>query len=164
MNNIKQEILDSIYELVELKTAGLSENLTNKIKDEINSEFKLIKMYKCFYTGKIVTEDEVIWVGSVLPNVKIKVPCAPGYEQFRKKSIRLFHESERNCNTCKHLQRVKHDKNYAGFLFGNCAKGCDETNNHPYKHLKQYYKHMAFHPDDAMHMECYESRYIEDQE
>lgn len=94
-----------------------------------------MKTYKCYYTGKEISESEVIWVGSILPNVKVKLPCAPGYEPHRKESIKLFHESERNCNTCKHLQRVKHEKNSAGFLFGDCKKGCGENN--PYKHLKQ---------------------------
>lgn len=124
---------------------------------------KIVKRmtYKCHYTGKEVSEVEVIWTGAIIPNVKVRVPCAPGYEPYRKESIRLFDESEKNCNTCKNLERVKHKKNSAGFLFGNCKKNLDQQNNHPYKHRKQDYDCMIFHPQDWMGMNCYESRYEE---
>jgi hypothetical protein len=64
-----------------------------------------------------------------------------------------------NCNTCRHLCRVKHEKNSAGFLYGRCASSSSNLDAHPYNHLMQD-GIMAFHPDDLMGMPCYESRYL----
>lgn len=51
-------------------------------------------IYKCFYTGKEVSEEEVIWTGAYMPYVKMRIPCAPGYEPYRKASVRVFDEFE----------------------------------------------------------------------
>jgi hypothetical protein len=113
-------------------------------------------IYQCHWTGAWVRERDVIWTGSVVPGVKARYAAAPGFEDARQECVRLFHESERNCNTCNHLCRVFHNKNKAGFLYGTCNKG--RMDAHPYKHL-MVDGVMAFHPDDPMHMPCYESRY-----
>ncbi len=61
--------------------------------------------------------------------------------EARKLSVKNFNQVEKNCNTCKKLERVKHDKR-GGFLKGKCeAKGLH-----------------SFHPDDPMFMECWEER------
>jgi hypothetical protein len=114
--------------------------------------------YVCHWTGKTVSDDQVVWTGGVIPNVKARYPAAPGYEEARKESVRLFHESERNCNTCRYLSRVPHEKNKAGFLRGKCTNSERDLKEHPYRHLMNG-DVMAFHPDDPMHMPCYESRY-----
>jgi len=55
-----------------------------------------------------------------------------------------YHEAEQNCNMCKHLVRKPHPKSIDGFLHGSC----------PRKMLA----HIKFHPQDTMHMSCWEPR------
>lgn len=60
-----------------------------------------------------------------------------------KESKDEFDKLEANCNTCKYLERVKHEKCYAGFLKGKCKKTGEC---------------LVFHPQDPMGKECYEHR------
>ena len=64
-----------------------------------------------------------------------------------KESAQAYYEMEGNCNTCKHLQRVKHDKDQFGFMQGRCGAN-------PAGHMFV----MKFHPHDPMHMRCYQDR------
>ena len=68
----------------------------------------------------------------------------PEAKAAKRQNDQWFHESEANCNTCKLLERTKHEKRKDGFLLGNC------TNTE---------KTLMFHPDDPMHMPCYVSRW-----
>jgi hypothetical protein len=102
-------------------------------------------VYVCHWTGAYVKSKDVVWTGPVVPGVKFKHAAAPGYEDARKESVRSFNESEANCNTCKHLTRIKHEKCRFGFLQGTCNKKGDGSV-------------MKFHADDWMGMECYEAR------
>lgn len=117
-------------------------------------------VYECHYTRTIVKESEVIWVGAIIPNVKYKYACTAGYEPFRKESVKLFNESEQNCNTCKNLIRIKHKKSNSGLLYGKCSKHDITETNHPYQHLLDD-GIFSFSPNDYMGMNCYESRYNE---
>ena len=99
------------------------------------------EVHYCHYTGKPIPAGEEIVVGAIIPNVKAKYYVSD--IELHKRSKRLFDESEANCNTCKHLVRVKHDKCRSGFLYGKCAKDGAE---------------LMFHPDDPMHMACYQQR------
>lgn len=58
-----------------------------------------------------------------------------------------FHESDANCNTCKHLRRVASDKLGDGLMRGRCG-------HHPYGARFV----MVFAPDDWMGMRCWEAR------
>lgn len=107
------------------------------------------------YSGALVKASECIAFGPVIPGVKSKYFDAKGTECLHKESKRLFNETDANCNTCKHLRRIDHAKNTAGFLYGKCLSRIDES--HPYKHLEKDGV-MSFHPDDAMLMPCYEAR------
>jgi len=69
----------------------------------------------------------------------------PGYSN--KESASAFNASEANCNICKHLKRVAHEKDRAGFLYGHCG-------HNPFGNMFV----MKFHPSDPMHMRCWESR------
>lgn len=63
-----------------------------------------------------------------------------------KLSVKSFHENDVNCNTCKHLQRSKHDKDKFGTLVGSC-----QLRNKP----------ISFHPEDSMfptNRNCYDHR------
>ena len=54
-------------------------------------------------------------------------------------------DMDMNCNTCLDLERIKHDKDKLGFLYGKCKQ-------HQYENL------IKFHPDDYMGMRCYINR------
>lgn len=116
--------------------------------------------YQCDYTGRVTSEIEMH--GALVPGVKRKVPVSntPEARSARKASAVAFHAMDANCNTCKHLVRVPHEKNSAGFLYGKCsnASGCPDKS--PYA-SRQAGDVMLFHPDDWMGMPCYESRWEE---
>ena len=65
-----------------------------------------------------------------------------------KEEAQAFAESDGNCNTCKFLKRIKHDKDPHGFLYGHCE-------HNPFGHMFT----MKFHPKDPMHMRCYVPRW-----
>lgn len=101
------------------------------------------------YGTEMVLTSEGLFPATEVKWVKAYMPGAKG-GNWRHKShdtqgaIRAFHENDANCNTCKHLQRVKHEKCKFGFLEGRCiAHGMS----------------MRFHPDDPMLMPCYEPRW-----
>jgi len=107
---------------------------------------------KCLYGRNLIPIEESIKVGSF---------CGGPYSFFmhksrveeHKESRKLFDQNDRNCNTCIHLQRVKHKKEPTGFLTGICKS---TPINHPYKLRSD--GTMIFHPEDPMHMACYEPR------
>jgi len=99
-------------------------------------------LYTCQYTGLRVSREEAIFLGPCVPQVNGTYVCHPTALPFFKKSKRLFDESEANCNTCKHLVRVKHEPRKSGMLEGAC-----HTN-----------PKLLFHPDDFKGMNCYEQR------
>jgi hypothetical protein len=115
-------------------------------------------VYSCCFTGVKVTPDQAISIGATLPGVKAQYFMANTDEarEARKKSAILFHESERNCNTCSSLERVKHEKTPSGFLYGRCPT---VDSSHPYS-ARQRGDIILFHPDDPMHMPCYTSRWL----
>lgn len=116
-----------------------------------------ISVYLCRYTNAFVWADAAVVVGSMIAGANVRYVMAATDEAktaHRVSSI-FFHESEENCNTCMHLERVKHEKNSAGLLFGKCKK-IPATTSHQYP-LKNGV--MMFHPDDPMHMPCYTSRW-----
>lgn len=112
-------------------------------------------VYLDHYTKRPVVD--AIWVGATIPGVNAKYPIAPESKTLHKQQQIWFHEADRNCNTCKHLQRIKHPKNIAGFLYGRCTSDSPMHECSPYKLERD--GSMKFHPDDPMHMECYVSRW-----
>jgi len=99
-------------------------------------------LYTCQYTGLKVSREESIFLGPCVPQVNGTYVCHPTALPFFKKAKRNFDESEANCNTCKHLVRVKHEPRKDGMLRGEC----------------QTMPNLLFHPDDFMGMKCYEQR------
>ncbi len=101
----------------------------------------------CHFTG-LETEDP-IYVGPFIAGLDVRYVMANTEEAkaARKYSRRCFDEDEANCNTCKFLQRTKHDKRVDGRLLGIC-----QLSGQPIK----------FHPDDPMHMDCYVPRWKDD--
>lgn len=115
-----------------------------------------IAWYKCHAMHKPIPATEVIIYGSLIPNLNIQYYYHNSMKEYRKIQIREFNEFERNCNTCKHLIRVKHPKNSQGFLFGKCSSNESDINNPLlYGSTKD---NLMFHPDDHMNMLCYEPR------
>ena len=98
-------------------------------------------VYACHYTGKRVSVEDAIFLGPILPSVSGSYVCHPDAVNVRNESAKEFNRFEKNCNTCKKLERVPHDKR-GGFMKGACeVKGLH-----------------SFHPDDPMFMECWEDR------
>lgn len=109
-------------------------------------------LYECNFTKKIVHIGEGIYLGPVIPQVNGTYVCHPDAIEARKTSVKHFNEVEANCNTCKHLERVKHEKAKGGFLYGKCGKG---TTKHLYPVNNGV---IMFHPEDWMGMDCWEAR------
>lgn len=100
-------------------------------------------VYACHWTGRIVNALDAVISGGFYPGVKSRYIAVKDHQQAKKESHAAFSEMDANCNTCKNLDRIKHDKDKAGFLYGVC---------------KMNLKSVKFHPDDWMGMSCWESR------
>ena len=103
------------------------------------------QVYACRYT-KVPVWPEAKVVGGFFGGTGFQDLMADSDDalRLRKEEVVAFHESEGNCNTCRLLVRVPHEKNYAGFLDGRCGR-----DNHV----------VRFHPEDPLHMKCYSSRF-----
>jgi hypothetical protein len=110
-------------------------------------------VYKGHYTGIPVPIQDAVTVGAMLPGLKARYFDIIDHQSEKKFSQQCFNENDANCNTCKHLQRVKHEKNSAGFLYGKCAIDSKEPRQYPTTDGV-----MMFHPDDYAGMECWEAR------
>lgn len=118
-----------------------------------------IEVHECWHTKSLVWADKAVIVGAIIPGVKSSYIIAPGAgEDAHKESVKCFHESEANCNTCMHLERLKHTKTTSGFLHGKCKSEQKQFDAHPYKNRFDG-DVMIFHPHDPMNMPCYKSRW-----
>lgn len=108
------------------------------------------------WSAPFIWASDCKWTPCYMPGVKGNMLATKDYDN--KPTVRAFHESEANCNTCKHLVRVKHPKDPLGFLFGGCASKPDK---HIYRQHDIPTEHVpiTFHPDDPMHMACYVPRW-----
>ena len=88
-----------------------------------------------------------------MPGVKARYPTTKGGLDVRKINVQWFNEFEQNCNTCKNLTRVPHAKRLDGLLLGRCS-----AKNKASTGYSEYAGVIKFHPDDSMHMPCYEPR------
>ena len=115
---------------------------------------------QCRYTKVLLWPDDAVAHGATMPGVKARyfMASTPEARSAHKQAGIWFHESEANCNTCRFLDRVKRSKNAAGFLYGKCAGTAPRYEVSPYA-SRQEGDVMVFHPDDAMHMPCYVSRW-----
>ena len=102
-------------------------------------------LYACRFTGRLVGGDAAQTCGAIVPGVRAVYVMADtdAARAAKKASEQAFHESEANCNTCQHLERVPHDKSKAGLLYGRC-------NRHGVS--------LDFHPADPMNMQCHNLR------
>ena len=109
-------------------------------------------VFKCQYTGSMVSIDVGIYIGACLPSVSGTYVCAQNAMADYKLHRAAFNEMDANCNTCKSLNRIPHPKKSGGFLYGECAKGITE---HQYPMVDGVF---MFHPNDPMDMACWEPR------
>lgn len=118
-------------------------------------------VYRCRYTAAIVFADDAVVIGARIPGVRARLFIAPSEEAKRAHKAEgiAFHEAEANCNTCRYLERVKHSREPAGFLFGRCRSrnGRPDVSHYADRARGDV---MIFHPDDPMHMPCYASRWM----
>lgn len=101
---------------------------------------------KCRYTDKTISSLEGIYIGAIVPQVNGTYFCDKNAMSAFKEEKRLFDESEANCNTCKHLERIPHKKQSPSTIMTGI---CIHT---PYR------IEVKFHPDDWMGMKCWEAR------
>ena len=115
------------------------------------------EVYACRYTGIPVWADVAVRIGAVMPGVRAVYFMSPMPDAAiaKKASDQAFHENEANCNTCISLERAKHSKNKAGFLYGKCLNPNKAKSLYPETNGV-----MQFHPDDPMNMPCYQPRWI----
>jgi hypothetical protein len=99
-------------------------------------------VFKCQYTDKPVSVDEMIFLGPCIPQLNGTYVCHPTSQNAYKEFKQIFDESEANCNTCKHLVRKKHTPRKDKALLGSCYKNAN----------------LVFHPEDCLNMLCYEQR------
>lgn len=111
--------------------------------------------YKCHASQKHIPANEVIIFGALIPNLNVQYYYHNSMKEYRKIQVREFNEFERNCNTCKHLVRVKHAKDTLGFLYGKCSGNGNML--HPLVYNSSL-NNLKFHPDDHMDMICYGAR------
>lgn len=106
-------------------------------------------VFKCRFTDDpVVVSSPYRICGSIVPNVNICYLAKAGTESLEKQSRDWFNESEANCNTCKHFQRLPYDKrefNISGVFYGNCK-------------LSKKPDGFMVAPDDWMGMECWAAR------
>lgn len=107
------------------------------------------------YDPRYLSINNAVIIGSTIPGLNIQYLIHKDKLERHKLSVKRFHESEQNCNTCKFLTRINHLKSSSGFLHGKCENTV--CNNNLYGSTKE---HMIFHPDDPMHMECYQPRWM----
>jgi hypothetical protein len=100
------------------------------------------QVYQCQYSKKLVSADKSINLGPLMANVSGTFVCHTDGIEARKLSKRNFDEMDANCNTCKNLERTKHQKRTDGQLLGSCKES----------------RELMFHPDDWMGKECWEKR------
>ncbi len=118
-------------------------------------------LYLCCHTKKIVGPDDSKFAGSIIPNLSYRYAMenSEHAESLRKESVRLFNEHDANCNTCRHLERVKHEKRIGcSALYGLCKSDKQDTAGHPYAN-RFVGDVMVFYPPDYMGMKCYEARW-----
>jgi hypothetical protein len=109
----------------------------------------------CEYTGALISRNESIILGAIIPQAAISYLCHPLAVGSRNESIHAFNEMEQNCNTCQYLQRVDFDRKdwkSSGLMPGKCLN----------KHRKPLYPqggdNILFSPEDCMSQSCYKQR------
>ena len=114
---------------------------------------------KCHYSGRWFVRRYGVWLGAVMPQVHAKYLCHPIYgKPAYILSKQFFNESERNCNTCRYLQRPSFHRNeyhLSGLMPGICQSIDFDANAHPYYQNNKFF---LFPPEDFMGMKCWESR------
>ncbi len=95
------------------------------------------------YTKRLFPSDTAVNAGHYTPaGLTTPVWDALDYKEAKKAVVFDFEVSEGNCNTCRYLERVTHEKNAGGWLYGKCYKNV----------------YLKFHPDDPMNMVCHSHR------
>ena len=99
------------------------------------------EVYKCHYSEKPVSVVESIFIGPLIPQVNGTYVCAPDAKHAYVESKKAFDEMDANCNTCRNLDRLPHEKRE--LMRGMCAiRG----------------EIVRFHPEDCMSMTCWDAR------
>lgn len=123
--------------------------LKNRSGKEILSKYLCVddfgnEVFLCHWTRNPVFADDYIVLGPFNQAISGTYVCHPSALNVYAQSRIAWDESERNCNVCLHLVRIRSvDKYKTGLLSGAC-------NVRPEPFL--------FHPGDPMHMPCWTHR------
>jgi hypothetical protein len=121
-------------------------------------------LYCCHYSGLVAIEKHMKFIAPVLP--QCPVPEAvhatlmqDEIKEARKQSIKAFNEMDKNCNTCRHFERLKSDNekgsdSASNFVYGDC-KNNGRIDLVP---LKRDGFQIMVHVADYMDMPCWEGR------
>lgn len=118
------------------------------------------QVFRCPYTHKTTHVSEgYALVGAIMPNVAGSYICALDYKEAHKQSLAWFHESEANCNACRHFTREKSIKVKGraainSFMMGKCTRVTKTLTNNYYSEPM----YLKIYPQDPMHMSCWEKR------
>lgn len=110
---------------------------------------------KCLYGRNLIKKEDSIKIGGFISGPFHFYMHKDKVEE-RKLSRKLFDQYEANCNTCIHLQRIKHAKNSSGFLYGTCKS--TPTSSQYYTIKIDDSGVIRFHPEDPMFLPCYSPR------
>lgn len=122
------------------------------------------ELVRCSMTGYLHHFENTILFGGYIKGYKLNSVVGKSAEsQLRLKINRqLFDENDANCNTCKYMQRVKHEKDRHGFLCVQCTNPNGLSSSGQYRKETPDAKVFWIHPDDWMGMECYQHRSVID--
>jgi hypothetical protein len=119
-------------------------------------------VFRCHYTGHLVTTAEAIFFGSVIPQSINTYVCSPTATEAFKDAKRAFDEIDANCNACKNFNRLPFNRDNNGLMKGWCSKILRFQNPQGVYNLNKgqngtYWSYWV-HPDDSMNMPCWEAR------
>src|SRR5574340_322777 len=111
---------------------------------------------KCHYSGTWFLRRNGIWLGAIIPQVKVRYLCHPKYGVLARKQSKLLLDAfERNCNTCKYLVRIPFKSDGSRLQPGICTSKSFDYEHHPYWKGSHT---ILFPPDDYMGMSCWTER------
>ena len=113
-------------------------------------------VFRGHWSKSLVWPDEVIYLGPVLPQAPYCYVDGPEGKAARAEDVRLFDESEANCNTCRWLRRLPFVKDGSGLMPGRCDGPAPAWSVHPYP--PRAGSPMRFAPEDWQGMPCWEAR------
>jgi hypothetical protein len=113
-------------------------------------------VFRCHLTEQPVIVGNHRIMGNVVPQADVCYVVRQGTEQAERDTRARFHESEANCNMCRHFERFpykKQDFAISGLFYGRCRAG-----NVPEPYPMDADGVFAVAPEDWQGNECWQAR------